>query len=451
MKISDLLKLSFDNLKRRKGRTALTVLGVVIGTCSIVMMVSIGVAINKNQEDMMQNMGDLTKIDVYNWNRDNPDQAPITDDVIEKFAKLEGVKLTTSVYESNVMQLRLTVGASDKYILDLWGGYNIMGISREAMAEYGYELKSGKFPTAKDKAYSVVVGEMTAYQFQNPKKQWPHNMIQAIPDENGELPKPFVDLRKDKVTLKTNGQGDTNIKNIEKQINIVGTVVQDNNRGPETIGGIIMDIKELQAIEKEYAKLNKIKLPVDKKTKKPVYNRAIIKATDVKAVDGIMKAVEEMGYTPQSPTSWRNEMKKQTRIIQLILAGLGSISLLVAAIGIANTMTMAIYERTKEIGVMKVLGCELRDIKNMFLTEAAGIGFMGGIVGIVISYALSFLLNKIGSSMMGGFGGQAYISIIPFWLAGAGLAFSTFVGIISGYLPANRAVKITALTAIKHE
>ena len=83
-------------------------------------------------------------------------------------------------------------------------------------------------------------------------------------------------------------------------------------------------------------------------------------------------------------------------MIQMILGGLGAVSLFVAALSIANTMTMAIYERTKEIGVMKVLGCGLGKIRAMFLVEAAMIGFLGGVFGVAISYALSLLLNTFG-------------------------------------------------------
>ena len=146
-------------------------------------------------------------------------------------------------------------------------------------------------------------------------------------------------------------------------------------------------------------------------------------------------------------SSTRDELKKETRIIEMILGGLGGIAMLVSAISIANTMTMAIYERTKEIGVMKVLGCELRDIKNMFLSEAAFIGFLGGATGLSISLAISKLLNTIAGSMMGG----TKMSVIPPWLAIFSLCFATLVGIISGYIPAVRAVKITALSAIRHE
>ena len=165
-------------------------------------------------------------------------------------------------------------------------------------------------------------------------------------------------------------------------------------------------------------------------------------------MDSVIEEIEAKGYNTWSATSYRNEMKKQTQMIQLILGGLGSIAMLVSAISIANTMTMAIYERTKEIGVMKVLGCELKDIKNMFLAEAAGIGLLGGSIGIAICYGLSALMNYIGSHMLGE---SVALSVIPLWLALFGMGFSTMVGIVSGYVPALRAVKITALSAIRHD
>ena len=206
----------------------------------------------------------------------------------------------------------------------------------------------------------------------------------------------------------------------------------------------------------QYIKANKIR--VDRsKSKERTYNRAVVKVEDMKYVEEIIESIEAMGYNTSSPTSWLDEMEKSTQTIQLILAGLGSISLLVAAISIANTMTMAIYERRREIGIMKVLGCEIKNIRAMFLMESAGIGFLGGIVGVVISYLLSFVLNHVATSMMGpsydanGEIMKTYISIIPVWLAFMGVAFSSFIGMLSGYIPANRAVKISALTAIKND
>ena len=156
---------------------------------------------------------------------------------------------------------------------------------------------------------------------------------------------------------------------------------------------------------------------------------------------------------------------------------------MVAALNIANTMTMAIYERTKEIGVMKVLGCRIGKIREMFLIESGTIGFIGGVVGVLLSLLLSFVLNHLSEwlvllstalasmgiqfdassvnlggllnsagSIGGGMGMEStQLSIIPPWLVLAALLFATIVGLLSGIAPANRAVKISALEAIRHD
>ena len=120
-------------------------------------------------------------------------------------------------------------------------------------------------------------------------------------------------------------------------------------------------------------------------------------------------------------------------------------------------MVMSIYERTKEIGVMKVIGAELGSIRMMFLTESAMIGLIGGIVGVGISFLLSYLLNNVGAvgellAQIGlSFGGGGKVSIIPWWLVGVAMFFSLTVGVVFGFIPANRAVKISALEAIRHD
>lgn len=454
MKTSDLLQISLNNLKRRKGRTILTVLGVIIGTCSIVMMVSIGVALNKSNEDMIKSMGDLTRIDIYNW-KSEKEQTPITDAVIKQFQEMDNVIIATPIYQSDYLQnIIVTGGSNGKYEWSGYVGSEIIGMYREAIEYYGYQIEDGRFISQSDKEFTALAGKYTAYNFMNPKRQWPNNMVSYEPDENGVVKDPFVNLFKDKFTLKVNSPEEDG-KAIEKSLTIVGTVKEDISKGYETHSGLIMCLEDLIQLEEEYIKQNKIRVPSGASREKK-YTRAVVKVEDIKYVEETIDALEEMGYTTSSPTSWLESMKQGTQTIQLILAGLGSISLLVAAIGIANTMTMAIYERRREIGIMKVLGCEVKNIRAMFLIESAGIGFIGGIVGIVISYGLSALLNYIGGSMAGmsvsyGEPTKTYISIIPIWLALTGLGFSTLVGMLSGFFPANKAVKISALTAIKND
>ena len=113
-------------------------------------------------------------------------------------------------------------------------------------------------------------------------------------------------------------------------------------------------------------------------------------------------------------------------------------------------MMMSIYERTKEIGVMKVLGCDLRNIRSLFLLEAGFIGFIGGVIGLVLSYSISFIINKFAASAQE-FMASSSISFIPLWLAALSLVFAVFVGMAAGFFPALRAMRLSPLAAIRTE
>ncbi len=214
-------------------------------------------------------------------------------------------------------------------------------------------------------------------------------------------------------------------------------------------------------------------------TKVKGYDQVYVKVDDVNHVGAVEQMIKDIGYQTSSMTQYREDMQKQVASGQMMLGGLAAVSLLVAALNIANTMTMAIYERTKEIGVMKVLGCKLSKIRQMFLIESGTIGFIGGVIGCLFSVLISFVLNNftvwmqaitgwlmsIGVQVnfdassfdvgalfgMGGMGGIGNISDIPAWLLLMALIFATVVGLLSGIAPANRAVKISALEAIRHE
>ena len=114
-------------------------------------------------------------------------------------------------------------------------------------------------------------------------------------------------------------------------------------------------------------------------------------------------------------------------------------------------MMMSIYERTKEIGVLKVLGCALGDIRSMFLIEAGFIGFMGGAAGLALSYGVSKLVNKFLANGLMGMGGGGDISRIPLWLSGSAVVFAIVIGMLAGLFPALRAMKLSPLAAIRNE
>ena len=199
------------------------------------------------------------------------------------------------------------------------------------------------------------------------------------------------------------------------------------------------------------------------KTGKPYkeifYNQLLV---NVESMDYVMEIqnhlTEDLGYDAWSNAEWVESSQNSMRYVQAVLGGIGAVSLFVAAIGITNTMMMSIYERTKEIGVMKVLGCDLRNIRTLFLMEAGFIGFIGGVVGLVLSFIISFVINKVSgggqemSGMLGvGVAGTSGISYIPLWLVVLSLLFAVLVGMIAGFFPARRAMKLSPLAAIRNE
>jgi len=438
MRLSDILAICLRNLTRRKLRTFLTALGVVIGVGLIIIAISIGIGLTLTYEEQLSSWGDLTVIDVYNWNS----TVTLDDAAIAKIQALDGVDIATPFYQNWEVNMQLTA-KNGRYR----NGGSIYGVYPEALEKLGYELKEGAYMKEGDRPYSLVVGENFAYRFYDTKKTR-NNRVDPYPDEYGRIKDPFVDVMKDKMVLtlpsqKMDANGKPSGKDIEVKPVVVG-VMAKNDANWEATNYAFMDINELKALIEKYNRQNGIKT----QGKKISYENAKVKCVDVDAVAAVQESIKGMGFECSSMNDSREYMQKQALSIQLVLGGLAGFSLLVAAIGIANTMIMSIYERTREIGVMKVIGAEVRDIRVMFLLEAGMIGLLGGIMGVALSFAGSWGFNKFAAGAMGA---GSKLSVIPAWLVAVALMFSILVGVVFGFLPANRAVKISALEAIKHD
>lgn len=466
MKISDEISLSARNLLRRKGRTALTLVGVVIGTCMVVLMISLGIAQTKTNEEMLQSWGDLTQVQIYGYGTMmGSDGKPLylDDAAITNIKQIPHVAAATPYAQAYNLEGEITAGRNGRYTSDI---YNLIGIDPTALEPMGFALQSGSWPTntpASEKAtkLQVLVGSSTGYNFQDSRKSYnspKRYRYEGQTDANGKELPPFVDIDKDKMTLtiKT-GEGSTE-KSRSWELEIVGVLEPDGAKGYWTQSGIVLRIQDMKMLQKIYNDMTKTK------EESKSYEQVYVKVDDLSNVTDVETAIHDLGFTnTYSMNQQREEMQKQVMNSQMIFGGIAAVSLLVAAINIINTMTMAIYERTREIGVMKVLGCELGNIRTMFLLESSTIGFIGGLIGLGISLIASFVLNNLStlgqgldlSGLMGGGyymgGGGGTISIIPPWLMLAALVFATLVGLVAGILPANKAVKISALEAIRHE
>ena len=457
MKFTDVARMCFDNLKRRKGRTILTVLGVFIGCTSIVVMVSIGIGMTESTNQMLEEMGDLSIIEVSRgWNETGDETAALDDTAVESFRMIEGVAAVMPKASLNQYSIQLSAGINDRYKC---GWSEIVGMDTGAMEAMGYELLDGKVPgSGKNEA---LAGQWLAYNFydtllpegRNYAERWAY-------DANGnpiDPPNPFFNVMTTPIVLEIDKGDGTEIK-IRQELKITGVTKEDYGKGWETSEGIMMPV----------AAMKELMTKVDgnpANAKKLTYSTVLVKCEDISLVTDIEEEIKGMGFYTYSMESMRESMEESSRQVQLMLGGLGAISLFVAAIGITNTMIMSISERTREIGIMKALGCYVRDIRLLFLMEAGAIGLMGGIMGCIVSLVISVGINLVTMGVLGGgsitgemvlqalIGGEGVTrtSVIPLSLMGFAVVFSIFVGLVSGYYPANKAVKIPALEAIKHE
>ena len=466
--------MTLRNLLRRKARTFLTMTGVVVGTCAIVVMISLGLAMTEAMEQSLAQMGDLTQITIQNYGS-SAEKPKLNDDALTQISKIDGVVAVTPFANAPDMSINLYSGRNDKYRLSM---YSLMGVYSEALPYFGYQVTEGEMitqSTTPKKTVNIMFGSETVYDFEDTKRSWRNNRINAIPDENGNLPDPFVNPMNDKITMKLESReydenGTPKYPAVTRDVKVTGVLQADTSVGWETQYNCFIDIRELKELYKEYKRVNKIRddpsNTYSNTNSLENYTQVKVKVNDIDQVSTVDQAIKDMGFETYSLDSIREPMQKQMQQQQLFLGSLAAISLLVAAIGITNTMIMSIYERTREIGVMKVLGCKIGNIRIVFLMEAGLIGFCGGVMGVVVSFGISKLLNYLAvsgslgenggflGSLMGGMGmmsGGSELSIIPPWLIVSAIAFATVIGLISGFYPANRAVKISALEAIKHE
>lgn len=449
MKHEDLLRVCLQNLLRRKSRTILTVLGVLIGCCSIVIMVSLGIGMKESQEKLLSELGDLTIITVTAPQKGHG-KKKLDDKLLKEIRSLDGVEGVTPKLGFDAYTCRLLAGPGNRYAAD-WS--MLAGLDTAQMDKMGYQLTDGNYPAAPGE---VAVGQYFAYNFRDTLRPEGANTINRWDsgmDEDGRLlppPDAYFDPLKQPLTLEVTGaDGST----FTVPLKAVGAVKEDNAKGYETSDGVMMSVADLQALLKRAA--NGRSTP----NSTPAYDSVLVKVSGIKQVDPVETAIKNLGYSTESMESIRKPMEKEARQKQMMLGGLGAISLIVAALGITNTMIMSISERTKEIGVMKSLGCYVYDIRVLFLAEAGAIGFIGGVIGSVISFLISLVINLVSLGFapenflpaMLGAEGISRVSVIPPWLYLFALVFSVFIGLGSGYYPANKAVQIPALEAIKSE
>lgn len=435
MKLADIFKLSLNSLTHRGLRSWLTILGIIIGVAAVIAMLSISAGMSQTMNAQMSNFGvDVLTVSAGRTRAQGPaggfegrfqpgeggggfsqtsgtsstTTTPIlTDTDIAAISTAQGVEAVSGI---------ITGRASAQYLAQTVS-VTINGINPTAWNTMTTtKLESGRFLEQGD-GMSVLIGNSIAYGM------FDYNLTENTPIKIGGKTFSVVGILKESGTGGFGGDDRTIFMTLESARNIITGL--DSNQ----------------------------------------YSSIQIKITDTNAVDQIIQNVDQVMYTSRmvtsdtadftvtSPTSMLETIQSTMATLTFFLTGIAAISLLVGAIGIANTMFMSVMERTRLIGILKSIGTRNSEIMKLFLTESGIIGLMGGLLGVFLGFIVVGIISSVGINIMGmgRMGTSTSVAVVTPELILFALLFSTIIGIVSGLIPARKAANLQIVEAMRSE
>jgi putative ABC transport system permease protein len=398
MRLSTCFKLALNILIHSKLRSWLTIIGIVIGVGSVVTIMALSDSMSAEMEGQFADM-DLTTIQVtpgYTKASSGGD-AELTDRDIRAMKLIENIDyIYGQVYGRDM----------DVYFMGETAELSVTGVDSQVWQyTVTYDMESGRLLEAADNNV-VVIGYGVAHQIFD--QEIGLNRALTIEGKNFRV-----------VGVLDEGESDNSIiMPIDSAVDIIDDAEED------------------------------------------VYDTIIVKASDTKHVETIVNTIEEKlmisrhianeddrDFSVSYSLSMADTATEIMDSITMFLGAIAGVSLLVGSVGIANTMFTSVMERTKDIGTMKAIGAKNRDIMMIFLINSALVGFVGGVLGILLSFVLTALMPMLGISMMRSSMGMA---VAPD-LIGMGIGIAVFVGIISGVVPAYNASRMKPVDALRYE
>ncbi|BBH21798.1 ABC transporter permease YtrF [Paenibacillus baekrokdamisoli] len=413
MKMKDKIRFVRQNMKKNRSRVFMTILATAMGCSFLIMIASVAFGLQKSIVNKVLEDQNLTQIQVHSKKSGDSYNAPQQSD-IDALKKMDHVKAVTTQ--------RMAHG--DTEIDGYKSSTSVTVTDFEQETKSGLKLSKGRMPINENE---TIVGYDFAKNLikTGTKEAYPENPI-------GQT-----------VTLHAKGFDQNSNKEIDLatiKVTVVGIMEKPAKQWIEGRNMYLSDTFQ----SKLFPKIEE--------------NRPDIKvyADSAKEVTSISKALRGQHFEIYSVADSIKQMDLVFLVMKIGLIFVGTIAVLIASIGIYNTMTMAVTERSQDIGIMKAIGAHPRTIRSIFLLESFGIGLIGVFIGAVISYALSAIINKVVppilSSVLDSKPPANFIfSDIPLTLTLVSVVISLGVAIISGMRPAARATRIDVLRALRRD
>jgi putative ABC transport system permease protein len=430
--MTELLNLAIGNLLRARARLIMTAGGVLVGTAAVILLISITIGLQQAAENDIGANASLTEMYIYPaYNPNLPfDQLPQLD--VALIRKLYTIPNVALVVPTNYLE-----GGGEIVAGKYYGYGSVQGVDASLVPYLGLEAAQGEISLERGQ---VLIGSQVGRNFFDP------NATEYQPIE--------VDTFTTPLTLTIYQYTGDNPQPKKVKLNVAG-VLAPNQSFDYTILMPLADVLE-------YNEFTTGK-PFDPETFR--FASVMVRATSRETTTEVAEAIRKLGYEVGGVVDFLNQLNQFFGTMRLMLGAVGSVALLVAAFGVANTMTMAILERTKEIGLMKAIGATDRDVMTIFLIEAGLVGLCGGAAGVGLSYFLQNLANTAIRNLPTGDGGggamflpinpelfrTADLLVIPPELTAFAIVLATAVGVVSGLLPALRAARMTPVLALKSE
>jgi len=398
MKIADLIYITFQNFKNKKSRFFFTILGVAIAIAVVLSLVSFGYGLQKNLLEKITTEESMLSLDIL---PSDVEIISIDNLVLKNILSMENVE-KVSPQANFIGQVSLN---------DINSEAEVKIINPDFFALDGSVPLVGEFFNDKD-TKKIVVSSLFAQLFDVKNEEMVGKRIKLVF---------YMPIEK--------GSSEVEEIIVGSDFSIIGVVEGGGNTGE-----VYLNKNDFLSLDIKY------------------YDIAKVKVKNEKATEEVRNNLINMGFIVSSISDIVSQANKIFGAIQVTLGVFGVFALIVAAIGLINTMTISLLERTNEIGIMRAIGASPKDIRKIFLVESTLIGFFGGLFGIIFGILGSEFLNWAFNLLAQSFGGvYTRLFSYPIWFIFFIMLVSTGVGFVGGFWPARRAEKMSPLSALRYK